>query len=244
MRLARYVGSLCAAVVGMCAAAGADVPVPLGASLEIARPIGDTYSERSSDGDAYPQSLGVRAVIGRDRDAIVLDYRRNVYQTETRGAGTLTSYARIEGGTGTAVPFLARESSFEGRFERRVGNSRVSVGVGVLRTWTNYDYPSLTGIGFGVEQRAAPSPGLRPFGSAFYYPAATGSYTTEQLPRRTMTTAFRILKLDYGFTLRDARSPLYLVAGYGNEFRRGNGLSFDNRFVRSDPYLAIGTRLR
>ncbi len=213
-----------------------------GVSFEITRPIGDAYSERTSDGDAYPQSLAVRAAVNRGSYTVVLDYRRNVYQTENGGAGTFTRYARIEGGTGTAAPFLARESSFEARFERRIGHNDIAAGVGLLRTWANYNYPSLRGLGIGVERRPRSGAGVRPFGSAFYYPSAYGPYTTETMPVRTLTPSFRILKLDYGVIVRSARSRVDFVVGYGNEFRRGIGLSGDNRFIRSDTYVGLGTR--
>ncbi|MDQ6943805.1 MAG: hypothetical protein M3169_14995 [Candidatus Eremiobacteraeota bacterium] len=213
------------------------------ASLEIVRPIGDAYSERTTDGDAYPESLAVRAAINRGFYTVVLDYRRNVYQTENAGAGTLTRYARIEGGTGTAAPFLARESSFEARFERRLGHDGLAAGVGLLRTWANYNYPSLHGLGIGLEQRPSLGAGVRPFGSAFYFPSACGPYATETVPVRTLAPSFRILKLDYGVIVRAAHARVDFVVGYGNEFRRGIGLSGDNRFIRSDTYLGLGTHL-
>lgn len=237
------IAGFAAAALGLsCADAGAAQETVPTASLEIARPTGDVYNERTTDGDAYPQSLGIRGRWARGRYAIVLDYRRNVYQTETRGAGSLTRYARIEGGTGTVLPFLARESSFEARIERTAGHGSFAAGIGVLRTWTNYNYPSLTGLGIGLEHSPGARTGVRPFGSAFYYPSASGSYTTEAFPSRTAAPAFRILRLDYGVVVQRARTGLYVVAGYANEFRRGNGLPPENRLIRSDPYVAIGLR--
>ena len=211
-------------------------------ALELARPIGDTYNERTTDGDAYPQSLGARALLARGTLAVWLDYRRNVYRTESRGAGSLTQYARLEGGFGTTVPFLARESSFEARVERRLGASPFYAGLGGVRTWTNYNYPVLTGVGAGLELRPDPAPGVRAFGSAYYYPNAAGQYSTESSPSRTLTPAFGIVKLDGGFIVRSARSRVYGIAGYGFEQRLGHALPVDVRFIRSDPYVAIGMR--
>jgi hypothetical protein len=212
-------------------------------SLEVARPLGDVYNERTTDGDAYPQSIGVRATVVRDVYALTLDYRRNVYLTESGGPGSLTRYARIEGGFGTIAPFLARESAFEVRVERRIGASGLSAGLGLVRTWTNYQYPVLTGIGAGLEFRAATRPGIRPFASAFYYPSASGSYATESLPAQTLRPAFGIIKLEGGVLVRCARSPMYLTLGYDNETRSGRALASDVRFIRSDPYAAVGLRL-
>jgi hypothetical protein len=214
----------------------------LSGSLELSRPIGDAYDERTTDGDGYPQSLGVRALLARGDLAAWLDYRRNVYLTESSGLGSRTRYARIEGGYGTSVPFLARESSFEARVERHVGTRQLYAGLGGLRTWTNYHYPVLTGIGAGLELRAEPAAGVRAFGSAYYYPFATGRYETESLPNRMLTPGFGIVKLDGGFVVRSARSRVYGIVGYGFEQRSGRALPRDVRFIRSDPYVAIGLR--
>jgi hypothetical protein len=217
-------------------------PAPLG-TLEVIRPLGDVYNERATDGNAYPQSLGVRLVLARGDDGVTLQYWRNVYLTESGGAGALTRYARIEGGFGTVTPFIARDSSFEARALHRISH-RVALyaGVGVVRTWTNYHYPVLTGGGGGIELRALPSAGIRPFVSAFYYPSASGTYVTESAPARTLHPAFGILKADFGVVLRCARSPLFAVVGDGQEARSGQSLSNDVRFIRSDPYVGIGTR--
>jgi hypothetical protein len=237
LRIAAVAGFLAAALGLPCRAE------PTEFSFELARPLGDVYNERTTDGDAYPQSIGLRAGIVRGSYALTLDYRRNVYLTESGGPGVLTQYARIEGGFGTSVPFLARESAFEARLERRLGGSQLYAGAGVVRTWTNYHYPSLTGVGVGFDLRPGTTLGFRPFASAFYYPYASGSYVSESLPARTFSPAFQILKFDGGVVLRGARSPLYWVFGYGNETRSGRALPSDVRFIRSDPYAAAGLRI-
>jgi len=212
-------------------------------SVELIRPIGDVYNERTTDGDAYGSSLAARAAFVRGEYSLSLAWWRNVYLTESAGAGSLTRYARIEGGFGTVPPFVATESSLEARLERRIAGGPLYAGVGLVHTWTNYHYPALTGAGIGAELRASARAGVRPFASAFYYPSASGSYVTEAPPARTLTPAFSILKLDAGVVLRTARSPVYGVLGYANETRSGHGLPSDVRFIRSDPYLGIGAKI-
>jgi len=214
------------------------------ASLELIRPLGDTYNERSSDGDQYPQSLGVRAGVAFGDYAVMLQYWRSVYLTESAGPGSLTRYARLEGGFGTVRPFLARDSSFEAHLERRIARVLpLYAGLGVVHTTTNYHYPQLTGAGLGLELRPSTAPGVRPFASMYYYPAASGTYVTETLPTRTMTPAFDISKIELGAVLRGARTPLYGVLGYASEVRTGRNLSNLNRFIRSDPYAGVGIKL-
>jgi len=226
-----------------CGATCSAEPEPA-ASLQVIRPLGDTYNERSSDGDSYPQSLGVRLLLARRDYAVTLQYWRNVYLTESAGPGTLTQYPRLEGGVGAVTPFIARDSSFEARLEQRISRSiPLFAGIGAVRTWTNYHYPVLTGAGAGLDLHAASAPGVRPFGSAFYYPAASGAYVTETLPARTMTPAFGIIKVELGATVRRGKSRFYGIFGYASEIRTGRALSTQNRFIRSDPYAGIGARL-
>jgi hypothetical protein len=222
----------------MCSAPLCADPV---SSFDLIRPAGDVYDERTTDGDAYPQSLAVRAQYVRGRYAVRIDYWRNVYMTDSDGPGSLTRYPLIEGGYGLSVPILARETSFESRLERAINHKSLYAGIAVDRTWTNYDYPSLTGVGAGIEQLAAAGPGLRPFGSVFYYPAATGTYLTQTPPATLLNLSYRILKLDCGFIVQLPYVPAFLVVGYGNEFRRANGLPAQIRFIRSDDYVGVGT---
>jgi hypothetical protein len=99
-------------------------------------------------------------------------------------------------------------------------------------------------VGAGIEQLAASGAGIRPFGSIFYYPSASGTYTTETPPPAILNLHYRILKMDFGFVAQVRRSPLFFVAGYGNEFRRANGIADAQiRFIRSDDYVGIGTHL-
>jgi hypothetical protein len=240
----KIVAAAAALAAAVCTGAPCRADPPPAPSLEIIRPLGDAYNERSSDGDSYPQSLGVRLLLARGPYAVTLQYWRNVYLTESGGPGALTRYARLEGGFGTVAPFIARDSSFEAHAEYRIlRNAPLYAGIGAVRTWTNYHYPVLTGAGFGLDLHAASTPGMRPFISAFYYPAASGSYVTETAPTRTLTPTFGILKVDFGVVIRSSKSRFFGVVGDGQEVRTGKGLSNDNRFIRSDPYAGIGVRL-
>lgn len=240
----KIVAAVAALAAVACTGAPSRADPPSETSLELIRPLGDTYNERSSDGDGYPQSLGLRVLLARHDYAVTLQYWRNVYFTESGGPGALTRYARLEGGFGTVTPFIARDSAFEARALRRIARViPLYAGVGAVRTWTNYHYPVLTGLGAGFELRAVPSPGLRPFVSGFYYPSASGSYVTESAPARTLTPAFGILKVDFGVLVRGGRSRLFGVIGDAQEVRTGMGLSNENRFIRSDPYAGIGVRM-
>ncbi|MBV9438902.1 MAG: hypothetical protein JOZ24_02805 [Candidatus Eremiobacteraeota bacterium] len=209
--------------------------------MELIRPAGDVYNERTSDGDSYGGTIGARATLTRGDLALSMQYWHNVYRTESAGAGSLTRYARLEGGYGTVMPFTASESSFEARVERRLWRAvPLYAGLGGITTWTNYGYPALTGAGLGLELRPTPSSRPQFFASAFYYPAALGSYVTESPPARTLGATFAILKTDFGAVVHARRSPIYVVVGFAFESRSGRNLPGDVRFIRSDPYIGIG----
>jgi len=242
-RAVRIAAAATALAAVACCALPTRAEPPAETSLELVRPFGDAYNERTSDGDAYPQSLGARLLLARRNYAVALQYWRNVYHTDGGAAGALTRYPRLEGGFGTVTPFIGRDSSFEARAELLISR-RVPLyaAIGAVRTWTNYHYPVLTGVGAGMELHAATSSGVRPFASAFYYPAASGAYVTETVPTRTMQPAFGIFKVDAGAALRRGNSRLYGILGYGSEVRTGRDLSSENRFIRSDVYAGLGIR--
>ena len=234
------------AAVGVLALFGATAPAradpAISGTVEVSRPVGDVYDERTTDGDAYPQSLGVRAFLTRGDLAATLEYRRNVYLTESAGPGTLTRYARLDGGTGTSAPFLARETSFEARVARRLGTGSLYAGIGAVRTWTNYNYPVLTGARRrhrAARLRGGGHPCVR-FGVLLS--VGIRSIRVGGRLESHAHAEFRMMKADGGVVVRSARSRVYGVLGYGFEQRSGHALPSDVRLIRSDPYVAVGTR--
>jgi len=59
----------------------------------------------------------------------------------------------INGGYSTFVPaFSARDTDVDARLAIRVLKPRVYIGVGYLWRSTNYGYPNMNGVGFGIEK--------------------------------------------------------------------------------------------
>jgi hypothetical protein len=205
--------------------------------LEITHPIGGVWNEYANPGEDYPPSLDVRAWGTLDGYDVSLEYHRNVYLTQSAGPGSLTRYATLTGGFATVTPFLARDTEFEARVMRRIRHHPLAVGISAFETWNNYPYPRLHGLGVGIAKLPDwTGPHVALFGSAFFYPAASGSIGP-------VHATFAILRSEAGFRFRPTGWKVYLVGGYQNEIRSGRHLAGDVRLNRSDPFIGLGASL-
>jgi hypothetical protein len=202
--------------------------------VEIVRPVGGVWNEYANPGEDYPQSFGARLRGDVDGYDVSVEYRRNVYLTQSAGPASVTRYATLSGGYATVGPFLARDMELEARVLRR-GRGPLALGAGAVQTWTNYGYPALRGIGIGIARLPQWTGQVSLSASAFYYPAATGS---NGVTRAT----FAILKSDVSARFRPRGWRAYFVGGYQNEIRSGRHLPGGVRLIRSDPYVGIGGR--
>lgn len=182
--------------------------------------------------------------------AVKVDYRQDVYVTSDNrtdaSANHYTSFATIDGGTALVPVFLARQSSLDTRLEYQVAAPRVYVGVGYLHTANNYGYPHLNAIGAGIEKLPALRSGVNFFGSAFYYPAASGTYTVSDAASPNAGKAYRqqyqITKYDVGLALVAKRVPVYLYAGVsGDHYAAGRNAPIGQ--THDGPYLGLGVKL-
>ena len=182
--------------------------------------------------------------------AIKLDYRQDVYVTSdnlTDGIGNhYTQFATIDGGVAFTPVFLARQSTFDARLEFKVASPRVYVGASYLHTANNFGYPQLNGVGVGIEKLPDLRSGLNLYGSAFYYPNASGNYTvTNPASINAGTTyqqQYQIVKYDVGVALVFKHSPLYVHAGLSGD-RYGAKRNAPIGQQHDGPYLGLGVKL-
>jgi hypothetical protein len=226
--------AVCALVVALGAAASAGEYDTF--DLEITHPIGGVWNEYANPGEDYPPSLDVRAWGTAGGYDASLEYHRNVYLTQSAGPGSLTRYATLTGGYATVTPFLARDTELEARVMRRIRHHPLAIGIAVLATSNNYPYPRLHGVGVGIAKLPDWTGHVSLFGSAFYYPAASGSLGP-------VHTTFSIVRSEAGFRFRPTGWHVYLVGGYQNEIRSGRSLPSQVRLNRSDPFIGLGARL-
>jgi len=173
------------------------------------------------------------------RFAVKVDFRQDIYVTTTNLTDAIgnqyTQFATIGGGTALTNVFQARQSSLDGRIEYRIAAPRIYVGVGYLHTENNYGYPQLNGVGFGVEKLPELHAGLSIFGSAFYYPSASGTYGVYR-------QSYAITKYDAGLALAIHRSPVYLYGGYNGDRYTAKANAPIGQ-IHDGPYAGLGVKL-
>ena len=95
------------------------------------------------------------------------------YRNERFPAGNASSGVALPGGSFNQYPnFTVRSYDFDGHFGLKIADPRVYVGVGYLYRGSNEVYPSIRGIGFGIEKLPDLDQELSAYGSAYYYPDA------------------------------------------------------------------------
>jgi hypothetical protein len=182
--------------------------------------------------------------------AVKVDYRQDSYVTSENlvdAAGNhYTQFATIDRGTAFTPVFLGQQSSLDVRAEYEVAAPRLYVGVGYLSTSNNYGYPHLRSVGAGIEKLPDLRPGFNLYGSAFYYPSASGTYTIANAASPNAGVSFRqqysIAKYDIGVALVAAHLPLYLYGGFGGDryYAKQNAPIGQ---VHDGPYLGLGLKL-
>lgn len=181
--------------------------------------------------------------------AIKVDYRRYAYVTSdnlTDGIGNhYTQFATLDGGTATTPVFLARQSTLDARLEFQVANPKIYLGLGYLHATNNYGYPQLNAVGFGAEKLPDLRSGIGLYGSAFYYPSASGNYTVLNPASsnfgRSFQLSYGIVKYDIGVTLAANRFPIYAYGGFAGD-RYAAKSSAPIAQTHDGPYIGLGVR--
>ncbi|HEX5274311.1 MAG TPA: copper amine oxidase N-terminal domain-containing protein [Candidatus Rubrimentiphilum sp.] len=182
--------------------------------------------------------------------AVKVDYRLDSYVTSdnlTDGFGThYTKFSTVDGGSALTPVFMARQSSLDGRLEYKIAEPKIYVGLGYLKTTTNYGYPSLNAIGFGLEKLPELRTGISWFGSAFYYPSASGTYTIVNAASPNNGKSYRqqygITKLDIGLALALSHFPLYIYGGYSADQYTAKAAAPIGQ-THNGPYLGLGLKI-
>jgi len=223
-------------------------PAPYIAFVEAA------YSARTNDNEfangqhcSHSYVAAAAFAPANSRWAGKVDLRQDAYVTSSNLTDVLgnqfTGFATIDGGYAFTPVFLAKQTSLDGRLEYQVADPRLYVGISYIQATTNYGYPSLTGLGVGAEKLPELRPGLSYYGSAFYYPTASGNFTVASARSPNNGVTFRqqyaITKLDIGLALVFRNVPVYLYGGFsGDEYRAKTNAPIGQ--THNGPYLGIG----
>lgn len=177
------------------------------------------------------------------------DYRYDSYLTSDNVTDSLnnhyTTFTTIDGGTAQVPVFLGTQSSLDARLEYQIADPKINIGVAYLQTTNNYGYPHLTGWGAGFEKLPNLRSGVNWYGSAFYYPAAAGTYTISNPASPNNGKSYRqqyaILKYDIGLALVLGHSPLYLYGGIsGDRYTAKQNAPLGQ--THDGPYIGLGLK--
>ncbi|MHB8141167.1 MAG: stalk domain-containing protein [Vulcanimicrobiaceae bacterium] len=217
--------------------------------IEAAVAKGNDYNEFSAGQYCRSYLASGAYMFEHSKFAVKFGYRYDTYVTSdnlTDAYGNhYTQFATIDGGSAFTPVFLARQSTLDARLEYQVAAPRVYVGVGYLRATNNYGYPTLNGLGVGVEKLPDLRRGINFFGSAFYYPNASGNYTvtssTSPNAGKVYRQQYRILQYNVGLDLVFAHSPVYIYGGFSGD-RYGAEQNAPIGQTHGGPYIGLGLK--
>jgi Copper amine oxidase N-terminal domain len=213
---------------------------------------GKTYNEFSA-GQWCPNNTFVASgayIFQNSPFAVKVDFRQDAYVTSINQENALgaysTQFATIDGGIATTPVFLAKQSTLDLRLEFKVASPYLYVAAGYLRTSNNYGYPSLTSFGGGLEKLPDLRARLSPYGSIFYYPNATGSYTEANVLSPNNGAAYKqsyeITKYDIGLAYSLRKFPVFLYGGYsGDSYAARQNAPIGQ--THGGPYIGLGLKI-
>jgi hypothetical protein len=140
------------------------------------------------------------------------------------GIGTANLKAANVPGQGYVKGLLAQEPDVDVHVAVKIFDPRVYVGAGYYRKWYNYlNYPSIGGVGAGITKLPDLEQRVSFYGSAWYYPSVTGTYTYPTsasygtLSGKPVQLGYSVLKYQAGATINLGRSGFFLKAGWTGE---------------------------
>jgi len=162
------------------------------------------------------------------------------YRQERFPNGNGTVFLPNNGGVGFNYPsFTVRSHDFDGRFGLKVADPRIYVGVGYLFRSSNEAYPSVRGLGFGIEKLPDLDQELSVYGSAYYYPSARSHDTYLDQAGFSDTIGYRVLKYAIGGTYSPKKGPVFLDFGWEGE--RGNVKeNAISSYTTNGPFVGLG----
>ena len=182
--------------------------------------------------------------------AVKADFRQDSYITSSNATDAFgnhyTQFATIDQGVAFTPVFLGRQNSLDGRIEYRVASPRIYVGVGYLHTTNNEGYPNLNGFGVGIEKLPDLRPGVSFYGSAFYYPSVSGTFTLNNPASvnagKSYQQQFSIMKYDIGIALVLAHSPVFLHGGFSADVYTVKQNAPIGQ-IHAGPYIGFGVKI-
>jgi hypothetical protein len=159
-------------------------------------------------------------VVGND-----FNYRGGTCPNTDPGCVTVIGHGAYEQviGKGQAyVPaFTAQDRDYDARLGLKIAAPRVYIAASYL--WRNFDYlgyPTQHGFGFGIDKLPDLDRPLSVYGSLYYYPSVSGTYTGPtstllgSLSGATFAWQYRVVKYEIGVTYDLRHTPVFVQAGW------------------------------
>ncbi len=144
----------------------------------------------------------------------------------------------------TYVPaFTAVNRDVDVRLGIRVFNPRVYIGVGYIWTSNNFGYPNMNAVGGGIEKLPDLDQAFSFYGSVWYYPNVSGTYTNNAITPpfpKSYGVGYNLLKYQVGIDWV-VFGPVFLDAGWTGE----NGANKNNAPISynfNGPYVGLGLK--
>lgn len=145
----------------------------------------------------------------------------------------------------TFVPaFTAIEWNSDARLGLKVADPRIYIGVGWMAHTTNYGYPQMNGIGFGLEKLPDLNQMFSIYGDVWYYPSVSGNYTVPSGPQAgtTFNLAYRILRYKVGATIAFGQNfPVFIDLGFLGD-RGTNKTNAPSDYTHNGGYVGLGLK--
>ena len=137
---------------------------------------------------------------------------------------------------GTYLPgyvssFSARENAIDAHLGLKLSQSKWYVSAGYTTLGNNYGYPTLSGIGFGLQKLPILARPVSYELGAFYYPNVGGTSGPYDLAYKLLT---------YRAALTASIGPTFVEAGYRGDRGYGKAYVPGNGFSHAGPYAGIG----
>jgi hypothetical protein len=231
-------------------------PAPLPAAhtysafIEAAYSAPNNYNELVAGGYCDTYILNAAFAPLDSKFAVKADFRQDNYVTSSNTTDAFgnhyTQFATIDHGVAFTPVFFARQNSLDVRAEYQIAAPRIYAGVGYIHTTNNYGDPNLNGVGVGLEKLPDLRPGISLYGSIFYYPNATGTYTVSNPASpnngNSYLQQYQIFKYDIGVALVIAHSPVYVHGGYAaDQYTVKQNAPIGQ--VHAGPYIGLGVKI-
>lgn len=151
-------------------------------------------------------------------------------------------FSTPDGGYSVVPPFTARNTNFDVRAEHTIFGQNSYAGISYVSTSTSYGYPTLTGVGFGLEQYSDFTP-FGVYGSVFYYPSVNGTFVQTDPLSPNFGRSFPVKSSQLKYTVESSlplTRDLYTYFGYGG-YRMLTGTTSTENI--EGPYIGLGARL-